>query len=235
MDATLKILNAAGANIQAEKIEIGEKVYLSGNSAGIEQSAWETISKNKLILKAPITTPQGKGYKSLNVTLRKSLGLFANVRPVSAYAPYVETHFPNLDVVVVRENEEDLYAGIEHQQTQDVVQCLKLITRPGCEKIVRYAFEYAKAYNRKKVTCMVKDNIMKLTDGLFHSVFKEIALEYPEIKSESQIIDIGSARLANNPEDYDVIVTSNLYGDIVSDIVAEIAGSVGMCGSANIG
>ena len=235
MEATLKILNAAGANIQPEKIEIGEKVYLSGNSAGIEKSAWETISKNKIILKAPITTPQGKGYKSLNVTLRKSLGLFANVRPVSAYSPYVETNFPDLDVVVIRENEEDLYAGIEHQQTQDVVQCLKLITRPGCEKIVRYAFEYAKAYNRKKVTCMVKDNIMKLTDGLFHSVFKEIALEYPEIKNESQIIDIGSARLANNPEDYDVVVTSNLYGDIVSDIVAEIAGSVGMCGSANIG
>lgn len=235
MDATLKILEAAGANINAEPIEIGEKVYLSGNSAGIEKSAWETINKNKLILKAPITTPQGKGYKSLNVTLRKSLGLFANVRPVTAYAPYVETNFAEMDVVIVRENEEDLYAGIEHQQTQDVVQCLKLITRPGCEKIVRYAFEYAKAYGRKKVTCMVKDNIMKLTDGLFHNVFKEIALEYPEIESNSQIIDIGSARLAANPNNYDVIVTSNLYGDIISDIAAEIAGSVGMAGSANIG
>ena len=235
MDATLRILDAAGANIQPEKIEIGEQVYLSGNSAGIEKSAWETINKNKLILKAPITTPQGKGYKSLNVTLRKSLGLFANVRPVTAYAPYVETNFAGMDVVIVRENEEDLYAGIEHQQTQDVVQCLKLITRPGCEKIVRYAFEYARAYGRKKVTCMVKDNIMKLTDGLFHNVFKEIALEYPEIESNSQIIDIGSARLAANPNNYDVIVTSNLYGDIISDIAAEIAGSVGMAGSANIG
>lgn len=235
MEATLKILEAAGANINAEPIEVGEKVYLSGNSAGIEKSAWETINKNKLILKAPITTPQGKGYKSLNVTLRKSLGLFANVRPVTAYAPYVETNFAGMDVVIVRENEEDLYAGIEHQQTQDVVQCLKLITRPGCEKIVRYAFEYARAYGRKKVTCMVKDNIMKLTDGLFHNVFKEIALEYPEIENNSQIIDIGSARLAANPKDYDVIVTSNLYGDIISDIAAEIAGSVGMAGSANIG
>ena len=235
MDATLKILDAAGANIQADKIEIGEQVYLSGNSSGIEKSAWETINKNKIILKAPITTPQGKGYKSLNVTLRKSLGLFANVRPVSAFAPYVETNFAGMDVVIVRENEEDLYAGIEHQQTQDVVQCLKLITRPGCEKIVRYAFEYAKAYGRKKVTCMVKDNIMKLTDGLFHNVFKEISLEYPEIESNSQIIDIGSAGLAANPLNYDVIVTSNLYGDIISDIAAEIAGSVGMAGSANIG
>ena len=235
MEATLRILNAAGANIKPEKIEIGEQVYLSGNSAGIEKSAWEIINRNKLILKAPITTPQGKGYKSLNVTLRKSLGLFANVRPVKAYSPYVETNFAGMDVVIVRENEEDLYAGIEHQQTQDVVQCLKLITRPGCEKIVRYAFEYAKAYGRKKVTCMVKDNIMKLTDGLFHNVFKEIALEYPEIESNSQIIDIGSARLAANPENYDVIVTSNLYGDIISDIAAEIAGSVGMAGSANVG
>jgi isocitrate dehydrogenase len=235
MDATLKVLKAAGANIEPEYIEIGEQVYLSGNTSGIQKEAWEAIDRNKVILKAPITTPQGKGYKSLNVTLRKSLGLFSNVRPVTALHPYVETHYPDMDVVIIRENEEDLYAGIEHQQTQDVVQCLKLITRPGCEKIVRYAFEYAKAYNRKKVTCMVKDNIMKLTDGLFHTVFKEISVEYPEIISESQIIDIGSARLAASPERYDVIVTSNLYGDIISDIAAEIAGSVGMAGSANIG
>jgi isocitrate dehydrogenase len=235
MQATLKILGAAGANIDPEFIEIGEQVYLSGNTAGIKENAWEAINRSKIILKAPVTTPQGKGYKSLNVTLRKSLGLFANVRPISALHPYVKTHFPNMDVVIVRENEEDLYAGIEHQQTQDVVQCLKLITRPGCEKIVRYAFEYAKAYGRKKVTCMVKDNIMKLTDGLFHNVFKEISSEYPEIISESQIIDIGAAHLAAHPERYDVIVTSNLYGDIISDIAAEIGGSVGMAGSANIG
>lgn len=235
MNATLKILKAAGANIDVEPIDIGEQVYLSGNNSGITKNAWTSIAKNKIILKAPITTPQGKGYKSLNVTLRKSLGLFANVRPVNSLHPFVKTNFPNMDVVVIRENEEDLYAGIEHQQTEDVVQCLKLITRPGCEKIVRYAFEYARTYKRKKVTCMVKDNIMKLTDGLFHNIFKEIALEYPEIKSESQIIDIGSAKLATNPENYDVIVTSNLYGDIISDIVAEIAGSVGMAGSANIG
>ncbi|MFD2586915.1 NADP-dependent isocitrate dehydrogenase [Croceitalea marina] len=235
MRATLKIMEAAGANIETETMEIGEQVYLSGNSSGITEASWDAISRNKVILKAPITTPQGKGYKSLNVTLRKSLGLFANVRPVSALHPFVKTNFPNMDIVVIRENEEDLYAGIEHRQTEDVVQCLKLITRPGCEKIVRYAFEYAKAYNRKKVTCMVKDNIMKLTDGLFHTVFKEIAKEYPEIESNSQIIDIGSAKIAAAPENFDVIVTSNLYGDIISDIVAEIGGSVGMAGSANIG
>lgn len=235
MHATLKILEASNAKIKAIPLEIGEKAYLKGNSSGITKEAWDNILKNKLILKAPITTPQGKGYKSLNVTLRKSLGLYANIRPVNSLHPYVHSHFPKMDVVIIRENEEDLYAGIEHQQTLDVVQCLKLITRPGSEKIIRHAFEYAKAYGRKKVTCMVKDNIMKLTDGLFHRVFKEIALEYPGIDSESQIIDIGSAHLAARPEKYDVIVTSNLYGDIISDIAAEIAGSVGMAGSANIG
>lgn len=235
MKATLRILEVAGANIEPEFIELGEKMYLSGNSSGIDSSAWEAIRSNKIIFKAPITTPQGKGYKSLNVTLRKSLGLYANVRPVTALYPYVHTNYPDMDLVIIRENEEDLYAGIEHRQTQDVYQCLKLITRPGCERIIRYAFEYAKAYGRKKVTCMVKDNIMKLTDGLFHKVFDEIALEYPEIEKDTQIIDIGSARLAAKPEQYDVIVTANLYGDIISDIAAEIGGSVGMCGSANIG
>lgn len=235
MNATLKILDHAGAQIEPTFIDLGEKVYLSGNSAGISDDTWDVISQTGIILKAPITTPQGKGYKSLNVTLRKSLGLYSNVRPVVSLHPFVSTHHPIMDVVVVRENEEDLYAGIEHRQTQEVVQCLKLITRPGCERIIHYAFEYARAYGRKKVTCMIKDNIMKLTDGLFHEVFKEIAVKYPEIKSESQIIDIGSARLANRPEDYDVIVTSNLYGDIISDIAAEIAGSVGMAGSANVG
>lgn len=235
MEATLRILNAAGAKIEPEFIEIGEKVYQTGNTSGISDDAWDAIRNNKIILKSPITTPQGKGYKSLNVTLRKSLGLFANVRPVSALSPYVHTNFPNMDVVIIRENEEDLYAGIEHQQTQDVVQCLKLITRPGCERIIRYAFEYARAYNRKKVTCMIKDNIMKLTDGLFHQVFEEIGAAYKDIQQEVQIIDIGSARLAARPEAYDVIVTSNLYGDIISDIAAEIGGSVGMAGSCNIG
>ena len=235
MKATLRILEAAGAIIEPEFIELGEKVYLSGNSSGIDANAWEAIRNNKIIFKAPVITPQGKGYKSLNVTLRKSLGLFANVRPVTALHPYVPTHFPKMDVVIIRENEEDLYAGIEHRQTQDVYQCLKLITRPGCERIVRYAFEYAKAFGRKRVTCMIKDNIMKLTDGLFHTVFDEIAQEYPDIQNATEIIDIGSARLAANPEKYDVVVTPNLYGDIISDVAAEVGGSVGMCGSANIG
>ena len=235
MDATLKILNAAKVALEYDEVEIGEQVYLSGNTTGIPKEAWDTIRKNKIFLKAPITTPQGKGYKSLNVTLRKTLGLFANVRPCKSFAPYVATKHPDMDVVIIRENEEDLYAGIEHRQTDEVYQCLKLITRPGCEKIVRYAFEYAKLYKRKKVSCLVKDNIMKLTDGLFHKVFKEIAAEYPEIESDSWIVDIGTAKLANEPELFDVIVTPNLYGDVISDITAEISGSVGLAGSSNVG
>jgi len=235
MEAVLNILKAAKANIAFESIEIGEKVYLSGNTSGIAATAWDSLRRTRVFLKAPITTPQGGGYKSLNVTTRKTLGLFANVRPCVVYHPFVPTHYPNIDLVIVRENEEDLYAGIEHQQTEDVVQCLKLITRSGCEKIIRYAFEYARQNGRRKVTCFSKDNIMKLTDGLFHKVFDEIAQEYPEIQTEHQIIDIGAARLATQPERYDVVVTSNLYGDIISDIAAEVAGSVGMAGSANIG
>ncbi len=235
MDATLNILNAAGAQLEYDVIEIGEKVYLQGISAGIKPEAWDSLRTNKVFLKSPITTPQGKGYKSLNVTTRKSLGLFANVRPCVAYHPYVDTMFPDLDLVIVRENEEDLYAGIEHRQTNDVYQCLKLVSRPGCEKIVRYAFEYARAYGRKKVTCMSKDNIMKLTDGLFHKIFDEIGAEYPDIQKEHHIIDIGSALIADTPERFDVIVTLNLYGDIISDIAAQVAGSVGLGGSANIG
>jgi isocitrate dehydrogenase len=235
MKATLKILDAAEVPLEYDEIQVGEKVYLSGITSGISPEDWETLRKNKIFLKAPITTPQGGGYKSLNVTIRKSLGLFANVRPCMTLTPYIESHFDDMDLVVVRENEEDLYAGIEHQQTNEVVQCLKLISRPGCEKIVRYAFEYARVNNRKKVTCMTKDNIMKHTDGLFHSVFNEIATEYPDIKNEHYIIDIGSARIADRPNAFDVIVTLNLYGDIISDIAAEVAGSVGFSGSSNIG
>jgi isocitrate dehydrogenase len=235
MDATLKILTAAGAQIETEEIQVGEKVYLSGNTAGISKESWDVIRRNKIFLKAPITTPSGGGYKSLNVTTRKFLGLYANIRPCMSLHPFVTTKHPVMDIVIIRENEEDLYAGIEHQQTDEVTQCLKLISRPGCEKIVRYAFEYAKQYSRKKVTCFTKDNIMKQTDGLFHKVFDEIAAEYPQIENEHWIVDIGAAKLADTPERFDVIVMPNLYGDILSDVAAQIAGSVGLAGSANIG
>ncbi|MBL7911393.1 MAG: NADP-dependent isocitrate dehydrogenase [Bacteroidia bacterium] len=235
MDATLEIILAAGAKLEIDEIEVGEKVYLAGNTSGIAPESWDVIRKNKIFLKAPITTPQGGGYKSLNVTTRKFLGLYANVRPCKSLHPFVKTKHPVMDIVIVRENEEDLYAGIEHQQTDEVVQCLKLISRPGCEKIVRYAFEYAKQQNRKKVTCFTKDNIMKQTDGLFHQVFDEIAKEYPEIENEHWIIDIGAAKMADTPEAFDVIVMPNLYGDVLSDVAAQITGSVGLAGSANIG
>src|SRR5918996_3547427 len=235
MAATLRILEAAEAPLEIETIDIGEKVYLSGNTSGIEPGAWESLRRTKVFLKAPITTPQGGGYKSLNVTVRKVLGLYANVRPCVSYDPFVETKHPGMDVVVVRENEEDLYAGIEHRQTTQVFQCLKLISRPGSEKIVRYAFEYARRNNRKKVTCFTKDNIMKMTDGLFHKVFDEIAPEYPGIQNEAWIVDIGAAKMADTPEAFDVIVMPNLYGDILSDVAAQIAGSVGLAGSANVG
>ncbi|HYM20873.1 MAG TPA: NADP-dependent isocitrate dehydrogenase [Candidatus Kapabacteria bacterium] len=235
MSATLSVLEAAGAALTYDVIEIGEKVYKRGVSTGIDESSWDILRKNKVFLKAPITTPQGGGVKSLNVTVRKTLGLYANVRPCAAYAPYIHTKNPRMDLIIIRENEEDLYAGIEHQQTAEVVQALKLISRPGSEKIVHYAFEYARAHNRKKVTCITKDNIMKLTDGLFHKVFNEIAIEYPEIEHDHYILDIGSAFVAEKPEMFDVIVTLNLYGDVISDIAAQVAGSVGIAGSANIG
>src|ERR1700686_1296258 len=235
MKATLQILEAAGAALEIETIEIGEKVYLAGNSGGIEPSSWDSLLRTQVFLKAPITTPQGGGYKSLNVTVRKTLGQYANVRPCVSYHPFIDTKHPNMDVVIVRENEEDLYAGIEYQLTPEVMSCIKLISRPGSEKIVRYAFEYARLHNRKKVTCFAKDNIMKMTDGLFRKVFNEIAAEYPDIPNEYWIVDIGAAKMADTPEAFDVIVMPNLYGDILSDVAAQIAGSVGLAGSANVG
>ena len=235
MDATLAILKAAGARLDIETIEIGEKVYLRGNTSGIEPSSWASLRRTKVFLKAPITTPQGGGFKSLNVTTRKMLGLYANIRPCVSYAPFVRTKHPVMDVVVVRENEEDLYAGIEYQATPDEMLALKLISRPGTEKIVRYAFEYARQFNRKKVTCFTKDNILKMSDGLFHKIFDEVSPEYPEIEKEHWIVDIGAAKLADTPEAFDVIVMPNLYGDVLSDVAAQIAGSVGLAGSSNIG
>ena len=235
MEATLRILEAARVPILPERIEIGEKVYLSGVTSGIEPGAWDVLRRTRVFLKAPITTPQGGGYKSLNVTTRKTLGLYANVRPCRSFHPFVQSRHPGMDVTIIRENEEDTYAGIEHQQTPEVTQCLKLISRPGCERIVRYAFEYAKRAGRRRVTCMVKDNIMKLTDGLFRRCFEEEAARHPEIESDVMIIDIGTARIADTPGTFDVVVLPNLYGDIVSDVVAQLTGSVGIAGSANIG
>jgi isocitrate dehydrogenase len=232
---TLDILKAAGASLEIHEVEIGEKMYLKGYPTGIAPETWDTIRHSKAFLKAPMTTPQGGGFKSLNVTIRTTLGLYANIRPCISYAPFVKTKHPLMDVVIVRENEEDLYAGIEYRQTPNVCESIKLISRAGSEKICRYAFDYARQHGRKKVTCFAKDNIMKFSDGLFRQAFDLIAQEYPEIENEYWIVDIGAAKLADTPEAFDVIVMPNLYGDILSDVAAQISGSVGLVGSANIG
>ncbi len=234
-EAVLAVLRAADPSLDFQPVTVGLQAYQAGVMSGFGPEVMDAITQHGVILKGPITTPQGGGYKSVNVSLRKSLGLYANLRPCVAHHPFIETHHPGMDVVIVRENEEDTYAGIEHRQSDEVYQCLKLITRPGCERIVRYAFEYTRAHGRRKVTCMTKDNIMKMTDGLFHMVFDEIALEYPEIANEHMIIDIGTAKMAVQPERFDVVVTANLYGDILSDVAAEVAGSIGMAPSSNIG
>ena len=233
--ATLRILEAAGARIDWKPVVLGQVAYERGVATGVPDDAWRALRRHRVLLKGPITTPQGGGYKSVNVTLRKSLGLYANVRETKSYGPYVPTRHADMNLVIVRENEEDLYAGIEHRQTREVTQSLKLVSRPGTERIVRFAFAYARAYGRRMVTCMTKDNIMKLTDGLFHRTFDAVAAEYPDLEAEHLIVDIGAARLADTPERFDVIVTLNLYGDVLSDIASQIAGSVGLGGSANVG
>jgi len=235
MEAVLKILAEARAPLNIETIEVGQKFYEKGVTTGIPPAAWESIRRTKVLLKAPITTPQGGGYKSLNVTMRKSLGLYANVRPCTSFHPFIKSMHANMNLVIIRENEEDLYAGIEYRQTHDAFQSVKIITKSGTERIMRYAFEYAVANGRKKVTCMSKDNIMKLTDGAFHDMFTLVSKEYPQIEADHYIVDIGSARIASKPHIFDMIVTENLYGDIISDIAAEVSGSVGLAGSSNVG
>lgn len=235
MPAVLKILDAAGAALAPETVVIGEKLFNEGVMTGVRDDTWESIARTHIFFKAPITTPRGGGFKSLNVTTRKKLGLFANVRPCVSYHPFVGTKHPVMDLVVVRENEEDLYAGIEYRQSDEVYCGIKMVTRAGTERIIRYAFDYAVFNGRKKVTAFVKDNIMKFTDGLFTALFREIAKEYPSIEADEYIIDIGTARLANRPESFDVIVTQNLYGDIISDVAAEISGSIGLGISLNVG
>ena len=235
MRLTLRVLEAAKAPLSYKFVELGEKVYNRGISSGIPEDFWDLIKKHKVLLKGPVATPLGAGFKSVNVTIRKGLGLFANVRPCVSYHPFVKTSYPGVDCVIIRENEEDLYAGIEYQQSSEVFHAIKIISKPGTERIIRYAFEYAKANNRQKITCLTKNNILKLTDGYFYQRFLEVAKEYPDIQTEHLIIDIGAAKLATQPQNFDVVVTLNLYGDIVSDIVAEVSGSVGLAASANIG
>ncbi|MGV3524998.1 MAG: NADP-dependent isocitrate dehydrogenase [Candidatus Sericytochromatia bacterium] len=235
MDATLRILKAANARIEIQEVVIGQDAYDAGYKSGVTPTAWDTIRASRVLLKAPVITPPDSRFKSPNVIIRKMLGMYASVRPCTAYHPFIQSRHPGLNVVIIRENEEDLYAGIEHRQTGEVTQCTKLISRPGCEKIVRYAFEYARTHFRKKVTCFTKDNIMKMTDGLFHKTFNTIAEAYPDIENEHWIVDIGTAKVADTPEQFDVLLAPNLYGDILNDMTAQLSGSIGLAGSANFG
>lgn len=234
-DATLKVLHAAEARIDVLPVAIGQQAYDAGYKTGVTPKAWDDIRRTKVLLKAPVTAPPDSRYKSPNVIIRKMLGMYANVRPCISYAPFVPTHHPQMNVVIIRENEEDLYAGIEHRQTAEVTQCTKLISHSGSEKIIRYAFEYARSHFRKRVTCFTKDNILKMSDGLFHRIFNAVAQEYPDLEHEHWIVDLGTSRLAAYPESFDVLVAPNLYGDILNDMTAQLAGSVGMAGSANYG
>lgn len=197
-------------------------------------STLDAIRKHRVALKGPTTTPLGGGHKSVNVTIRKSLELYANVRP-SKSLPSVKTRFDNVDLIIVRENIEDTYAGIEHWQSHDVCQCLRLITRPGCEAIHRYAFEMARSVGRKRVTCVHKSNIMKLTDGLFLDVFREVAAQYPDVQSDDILIDNLCMQLVVRPEKFDVLVLPNLFGDIASDLCAGLVGGLGVAPGGNIG
>ena len=236
VEATKKVIDATGVKIEWEVRHAGESVFKQGVPSGVPQETIDSIKKTRLVLKGPLGTPIGYGEKSANVTLRKLFETYANIRPVREL-PGVKTPYSGrgIDLVVVRENVEDLYAGIEHMQTPGVAQCLKLISRKGCEKIVRMAFEFARSEGRKSVACATKANIMKMTEGLLKRTFEEIAKEYPDIESWHVIIDNACHQLVKKPEQFDVIVTTNMNGDIMSDLTSALVGGLGFAPSANLG
>lgn len=232
-DAVIEILKAAHAPLNYEFFNVGAAEY-ERNGALIPEEAFQTFEKTHLLLKSPITTPIGKGFRSLNVTLRKKYDLYANIRPAKSNAA-VPTPFPNVDIVTFRENTEGLYVGVEYKINDDTVHAIKIITRKASERIIRAAFEYAVSHNRKKVTCVHKANILKMTDGMFLDIFKTIAKEYPQIESDDKIVDNTCMQLVMHPETMDVIVTPNLYGDILSDLTSGLIGGLGLMPSMNIG
>lgn len=234
--ATRKIIDATGVKINWEECEAGAAVFKKGLGTGVPKETIESIKKNKVALKGPLETPVGFGEKSANVTLRKLFETYGNIRPVREF-PGVKTPYSgrNIDFVIVRENVEDLYAGIEHMQTPGVAQCLKLISRKGCEKIVRLAFEFARSEGRKSVACATKANIMKATEGMMKRTCEEIAKEYPDIESYHIIVDNCAHQLVKKPEQFDVIVTTNMNGDILSDLGSALIGGLGFAPGANIG
>ena len=232
-DAVIEILKAAHAPLNYEFFNVGAAEY-ERNGALIPEEAFQSFEKTHLLLKSPITTPIGKGFRSLNVTLRKKYDLYANIRPAKSNAA-VPTPFPNVDIVTFRENTEGLYVGVEYKINDDTVHAIKIITRKASERIIRAAFEYAVSHNRKKVTCVHKANILKMTDGMFLDIFKTIAKEYPQIESDDKIVDNTCMQLVMHPETMDVIVTPNLYGDILSDLTSGLIGGLGLMPSMNIG
>ena len=235
-DATRRIFEAANAPVEWEVAEAGAAVFRKGVASGAPRETLDSIARNGIALKGPLETPVGYGNKSANVTLRKHFELYANIRPVREL-PGVKTPFTGrgIDMVIVRENVEDVYAGIEHMQTPDVAQCLKLMTRPGCERIIRAAFGLAQAEDRRKLTCATKANIMKLTEGMMKRVFEEVGPDYSDIAQDHIIIDNCAHQLVIAPEQFDVIVTSNMNGDIISDLAAGLVGGLGIAPSSNLG
>ena len=231
-DAMVKVVEASGAKINWEKVQAGEAVIEKYNTA-IPDYVIDSIKKNKVAIKGPITTPVGKGFKSVNVTLRQKLDLYVNLRPIKSFKG-IKSRYEDVDLVIVRENTEDLYAGIEHKIGDYAAESIKIITKPACERICKFAFDYAKDNNRKKVTGVHKANIMKLSDGLFLNTFREVAEDY-NIESDDLIVDAAAMNLVLNPENYDVMVMPNLYGDILSDLCSGLVGGLGIIPGANIG
>ena len=231
--AAKRVVEATGVAIEWEQAEAGAAM-IEKYGTPLPDETIESIRRNGVALKGPVTTPVGTGFRSVNVAMRKIFDLYANVRPAKTY-PGVISRYDNIDLVVVRENTEDLYAGIEHMVGEDAAESIKLITRKGCERIIRYAFDFAVREGRKKVTAVHKANIMKCTDGMFLDIASQIAKEYPQIEFNDSIVDAMCMRLVMHPEDYDVLVCPNLYGDIVSDLCAGLVGGLGLTPSANIG
>ncbi|RDV84018.1 isocitrate/isopropylmalate dehydrogenase family protein [Ammonifex thiophilus] len=231
--AARQVLDASGAEIEWEVVEAGEKV-IPEYGTPLPEHVLDSIRRNRVALKGPLTTPVGHGFRSVNVTLRQKLDLYACVRPAKTL-PGIKTRFDHVDLIVVRENTEDLYAGIEHRVGKNAAESIKIVTREASTRIVRFAFELARREGRKKVTAVHKANIMKLTDGLFLECAREVAAEYPDIVFEEMIVDAMCMKLVQSPENYDVIVTLNLYGDIISDLAAGLVGGLGVAPGANIG
>jgi isocitrate dehydrogenase len=236
VDAARRIVEASGAPIDWEEVQAGAEVFKKGLPSGVPPETMDSITRTRVALKGPLETPVGFGEKSANVTLRKLFETYANVRPVREL-PGVTTPYSGrgIDLVMVRENVEDLYAGIEHMQTPGVAQCLKLISVKGSEKIARFAFEFARSEHRTSVACATKANIMKFTEGTLKRVFERVAPDYPEVESWHVIVDNCAHQLVKKPEQYDVIVTTNMNGDILSDLSSALVGGLGFAPSANIG